>query len=172
MKWVLIVIVVLVAIVGLVAAIGAAIPEKHTASRSAHFHQKPDAIWQALTDYQAFPSWRKSVERVEAIPSGNSLPACKEIQKAGSIPLQTVSQNPPTELVVAIADPTLPWGGTWTTLITPETDGCLVRITEDGDVHNVMFRFVSRFILGYTAPIDTYLRDLGGKFGETVKIEP
>jgi|SRR5579862_5368077 hypothetical protein len=172
MKWLLIVIAVLVGIVALVAAIGAAIPEKHLVSKAAHFRQQPDVIWKALTDYQDFPSWRKSVQRVEPIPSGNNLPAWKEIQAHGSIPLQTVSEKPPSQLVVAIADPTLPWGGTWTTEITPDSDGCIVRITEDGQVHNIIFRFVSRFIMGYTATIDTYLRDLGSKFGEPVKIEP
>lgn len=172
MKWLLIVIAVLVSIVALVAAIGAAIPEKHLVSRAAHFHQQPDVIWKALSDYQDFPSWRKSVQRVEVIPSGNKLPAWKEIQAHGSIPLQTVSENPPSQLVVAIADPTLPWGGTWTTEITPDSDGCVVRITEDGQVHNIIFRFVSRFIMGYTATIDAYLHDLGTKFGEPVKIEP
>jgi uncharacterized protein YndB with AHSA1/START domain len=172
MKWVLIVIAVLVALVVIVAAIGAAIPEKHTVTRSAHYRQNPGNIWQALTDYQNFPAWRKSVVRVEPFTSNNTLPAWREIQKQGSIPLQTVSEDPPHRLVVAIADPTLPWGGTWTTEITPDSGGCTVRITEDGQVHNIIFRFVSRFIMGYTATIDTYLRDLGSKFGEPITIQP
>jgi uncharacterized protein YndB with AHSA1/START domain len=172
MKWVFVVIAVLVALVVIIVALGAAIPEKHTATRSAHYQQNPAAIWQALTDYQNFPAWRKSVQRVEPFHSNNSLPAWKEVQKGGSIPLQTVSQDPPHRLVVAIADPDLPWGGTWTTVITPDSDGCTVRITEDGQVHNIIFRFVSRFIMGYTATINQYLRDLGSKFGESITIQP
>jgi hypothetical protein len=35
----------------------------------------------------------------------------------------------------------------------------------------VIFRFMARFLFGYTGSIETYLRDLGAKFGEPVAIE-
>jgi hypothetical protein len=41
-----------------------------------------------------------------------------------------------------------------------------VRITENGEVGNPVFRFMARFVFGYTATIDTYLIALGQKFGE------
>lgn len=36
---------------------------------------------------------------------------------------------------------------------------------------NVIFRFVSRFVLGYAGSIDEYLRDLGKKLNQPVEIE-
>ena len=46
-----------------------------------------------------------------------------------------------------------------------------MRITEDGEIYNVIFRFVARFFFGYTASIEGYLRDLGHRFGELTTIE-
>ncbi len=80
--------------------------------------------------------------------------------------------QPPGHLVTEIADPHLPFGGKWTTDILPiPPNGCIVQIREDGEIHNRFFRFMSRFVFGYTATIDTYLKDLGKKFGETTVIE-
>jgi hypothetical protein len=61
---------------------------------------------------------------------------------------------------VKIADPDLPFGGTWTYTLTPAGTGTRLQITEEGAVHNVLFRFVSRFVIGHTASIDRYLADL------------
>jgi hypothetical protein len=46
-----------------------------------------------------------------------------------------------------------------------------LRVTEDGEVYNPIFRFVSRFILGQTATQDTYLRAIGKATGEDIRIE-
>jgi hypothetical protein len=43
-----------------------------------------------------------------------------------------------------------------------------VTITERGLVGNPIFRFVSRFVIGQTATMDSYLRALGKRFGEEV----
>lgn len=85
--------------------------------------------------------------------------------------MQTLESDAPRRLVTQIADPNLPFGGTWTTVITPADGESEVRITEGGEVRNPVFRFMSRFVFGLTATMDTYLRDLGKKFGENVQVE-
>ena len=50
--------------------------------------------------------------------------------------------------------------------------GSVVRVTEDGEIYNVIFRFVARYFFGYTASIEGLLRDLGHRFGELTTIEP
>ena len=76
-------------------------------------------------------------------------------------------------LAVRIADRSLPFGGSWTYDVTPAPGGgSELRISEDGEIYNVIYRFVSRFFLGYTASMESYLRDLGAKFGQLVEIEP
>jgi hypothetical protein len=39
-------------------------------------------------------------------------------------------------------------------------------ITENGEVYNPIFRFVSRFIMGHTATLDAYLKSLTTALGE------
>ena len=45
-----------------------------------------------------------------------------------------------------------------------------LTITENGEIYNPVFRFVSRFITGQTSTIDEYLRALGRKLGVEVTI--
>jgi hypothetical protein len=78
---------------------------------------------------------------------------------------------PPRALVTRIADPKLPFGGTWTYEISsPPDGGSQLRITEDGEIYNPIFRFVSRFVLGYSRTQEEYLQALGAKFGQSVTI--
>lgn len=172
MKLVLLVVGTLVAIIVIVLAIGAMLPVKHLATRSAIYHQPPNSIWQAITDYEKFPAWRTTVVRVEPLPPVNGLPAWRETDTHGSaLPMEVVEAKPPVRLVTRIADPKFPFGGTWTYEITPASGGSRLRITENGEVYNIFFRFVSRFIIGYHGTMDIYLRALGQKFGETVNLE-
>jgi hypothetical protein len=163
----------LVLIVLVVVPIGAFLPQQHIATRAARFHQSPDAIWQVTTDYEKFPAWRKDVLRVEALPGVNGKPAWREFDRhGGSIPFQVMVMVPPRVLVTRIADPKLPFGGTWTYEISSQADGSfLLRITEDGEVYNPIFRFAARFVFGYSRTQEQYLQALGAKFGQSVTIE-
>lgn len=172
MRYVLVTLAVIVGLILIVVVVGALLPKQHHATRAARFHQPPEAIWAAMTNYQEFPSWRSNVTRVEAMQSSNSLPAWREVDSHNQVlPIQTLAMDLPRRMVTEIADPSLPFGGTWTTEITPAENGSIVRITEDGKVRNPIFRFMSRFVFGYTSTMDAYLRDLGKKFGETVQAE-
>lgn len=172
MKWALTIIAFIVGIVLIVVLVGAALPVKHVATRSAVFHQSPEAIWQAITGYQNFPSWRSTVKRVEPLPSTNGLFAWREIDQHGnSLPMEAVQARRSELLVTRIAGSKLPFGGTWTYEITPVLAGTQLRITENGEVYNPFFRFVSRFITGEHATMETYLRALGAKFGEPVTLQ-
>jgi hypothetical protein len=162
----------LVLIVLVVVTIGAFLPQQHISTCAARFHQTPDAIWEAITDYGRFPAWRKDVVRVEPLPEVNGKPAWREFDgHGGSIPYQVMVMVSPRALVTRISDPKLPFGGTWTYEISSPADGgSLLRITEDGEIYNPIFRFVSRFVLGYSRTQEQYLQALGAKFGQSVTI--
>jgi Polyketide cyclase / dehydrase and lipid transport len=162
----------LFAIVLVVVTIGAFLPQQHISTCAARFQQPPTAIWEAITDYGKFPAWRKDVVRVEALPEVNGKPAWREFGRhGGSIPYQAMVMVPPMALVTRIADPKLPFGGTWTYEISSPADGgSLLRITEDGEISNPIFRFVSRFVRGYSRTREEYLQALGAKFGQSVTI--
>jgi hypothetical protein len=171
MKWILWIFTVLAGILILITVIGYLLPKEHTVTREARFHQSPEAVWKAITDIDAMPSWRQGLKSVKRLPEKNGLPAWIETLDSGTIPLETETSLPPLRLVVRIADPKLPFGGTWTYEITPAPEGSSLRIREDGEVYNPIFRFVSRFVVGYSGTIDSYLKSLGRKFGEQTKVE-
>jgi hypothetical protein len=170
MKWFLGIVALLAGVLILVVVIGALLPKKHVGTREGRYRQPPEVVWKAITDIDAMPAWRAGLKSVKRLPDRNGLPAWVETLNSGIIPLEATASEPRTKLVVRIADPKLPFGGTWTYEIRATPDGSALRITEDGEIYNPIFRFVSRFFLGYTATIDTYLNSLAKKFGEPPQI--
>ena len=77
-----------------------------------------------------------------------------------AVTYEAVERTPPRRLKSRIATPDLPYGGTWTFELEGQDGETVVRITEDGEVYNPIFRFVGRFILGYESSIAGYLEDL------------
>jgi hypothetical protein len=74
---------------------------------------------------------------------------------------------PDRMLVGRIANTDLPFGGAWTYELTPAGEGLTtLRITEDGEVYNPIFRFVSRFVMGHEATMKQYLGAVGTRFAE------
>jgi uncharacterized protein YndB with AHSA1/START domain len=166
MRWLLVILAAVAGVVLLVVVVGMLLPKGHTARSHATINAPPDSVWRALTDVAAFPAWRDDVSRVEMLPSANGRKAWREIGKHGAITFEESVADPPRRLVARIADPTLPFGGSWTYDVASEAAGSRVTITEDGVVHNPVFRFMSRFVLGHHASQEAYLRALGRKFGQ------
>ena len=167
MKWLLIlgvVVAVIAALAGVIALIGSRLPRAHVASRAAQVTAAPDAVWQAITDVDAFPAWRSDVSRVERLPDRAGKPAWVEHGRNGRIPFTVERAEPPRVLVTRIADPDLPFGGTWTYEIAPAPAGSTVTITEAGEIYNPVFRFMARFVFGYEATMAGYLAALEKKF--------
>jgi hypothetical protein len=165
--WVLMV---LVGLLLLITVIGWLLPRDHVATRIGSYRQKPAAIWAAITDVEAMPSWREGLKSVQRLPDRDGLPAHIEVTSSGTIPMETIEMAPPQKLVTRIADPKLPFGGTWTFEIVPTADGATLRITERGYVTNPIFRFMSRFVMGQASTMESYLKSLAKKFGEEPRI--
>jgi uncharacterized protein YndB with AHSA1/START domain len=172
MKWVITLFLALAGAIILIAFAGWLLPKNHAATRQMTYHQPPDAVWSAITDVGAMPSWREGLKSIKPLPGHNGLPAHIEVTSFGEIPIETAEMIPPQKLVTRVADLSLPYGGTWTFEITPAPGGATLRITENGWVSNPIFRFLSRFVFGYSSNIESYLRSLAKKFGEPAQIEP
>jgi hypothetical protein len=170
MKWVIVAGGAAVLVVAVIALIGALLPVKHYATRKARFHQTPEAIYALLAGP---PGWRTGVKASGTLPDKNGRRQWWEQDNRGQkIAYELVEDSPPTRRVTRITDAALPFGGTWTFEIAPHAaGGSEVRIAEAGEVYNVFFRFLSRFVFGYTGSIEGYLNDIGKKFGEAVHIE-
>ena len=153
----------LAALVAVVAGIGFLLPVRHRVMRQATFPASAGVVFTVITKVEDFPSWRSVVTKVDVISSAPEKPSWRETGSNGAIVFVAEQVSAPTTFVTRIADRSLPFGGTWTYELTPVAGGTTLRITEDGEVYNPIFRFMSRFVFGHTATIDTYLRDLGGK---------
>ena len=170
MKWVLLAVALLVVIVGLVALIGALLPTKHHATRKARYRASPEALYAVIAGP---PDWRTGVKSFGVLPEKEGRKQWwEEDTHHQKITFELVEDVPARRLAVRMADPKLPFGGTWTFDIAPAPGGGSdLRITEDGEIFNVIFRFIARYFLGYTASIEGYLRDLAVKFDDNVKSE-
>ena len=157
-KWALIVLLSLVAISALAIAIGWLLLVAHVAKRHAEVPAPPDRVWATITDIDAFPAWRPDVTRVERV-AGDRV-SWVEHGRNGRLTFVVERSDPPRTLVTRIADPDLPFGGTWTYEVAPVPRGSAVTITEHGEIYNPLFRFMSRFVFGYDSTMKEYLAAL------------
>jgi len=147
MKWIIFILIGLTAIIVLMALVGAMLPKAHTATRQARFRQTPEAIFAVISKPPDYGS-------------------------GDSTPYELVESDPPRRMVIRIADASLPYSGTWTFELSGGAVGeSVLRITENGEVGNPIFRSMSKFIFGHTATIEKYLKSLGARFMETVTVE-
>jgi len=130
MKIALIILGTLVALILVVAIIGAMLPRAHTATRSAVIRKQPRDVYAIIRDLASTPEY----EIVEDVPA--------------------------QRLVSRIADKSLPYGGSWTYVLEAVPEGTRLTITENGEVYNPIFRFLSKFVFGHTKTMDDYLASL------------
>ena len=164
---------ILILVVGLLAALilgvlvaGLLLPEEHHASRTLVTKQSPQAIWDAINDHANEGKWRPDIESVTSLGDRNGKPVWQETYKDGNtLALMTTESRPPTRMVREIAEEG-PFSGRWEIDIQPTSAGSNATITEVGKVSNPFFRFVSKYVMGHTTQMETYLTNLAGKFGE------
>lgn len=168
MKLFLLIVGAIVVLGAVMALVGALLPREHIATRSATIQQTPEKLFAAVRDFAALPTWRSEVKSIELLPPQNGLTHYRELTKDGAVTYQVKEERPGERLVLEIVDENLPYGGTWTFEFTQSGSATAVRITERGFVKPALFRFLARFVFGYTATMNRYLRALGKKFGEDV----
>ena len=131
----LVVILVLVFIVGTL--LGRRLPMSHIASRTATFAVPPQRVWDVIND-----------------------PAFMRTRGVGDVKTEVVESVPPRRLVRRIVGES-DFGGTWTSELNPEpAGGTRLVITENGEIYNAFFRFVSRYIVGHHRTIVSFLAAL------------
>ncbi len=175
MKVLLLALAALILLIALAWCIGALLPREHTATRSIVLRQSAATLFDTARDFARHAEWRRDIRAIELFPLES--PAApvryRETSSHGAIVYQLHEADPPHRLVTEIADDTLPFGGRWTITFAPADEGrTSVRITEDGFVRPALFRFLARFVFGHTRTMESYLRQLGEKFGESPTLEP
>ena len=134
MKWTVRTVVVIVALVGLLALIGFFLPVGHEASRSAEFSKPPEEVFALIADPNGYKGWWDGAD----------------------VKTEVVERVPPSKLVTKIVGETQ-FGGTWTFDIAPTPTGSRMTITERGEIYNVVFRALAKFVFGYTGTMESCL---------------
>jgi hypothetical protein len=152
--------------IAIVLGVGYALPQAHLASRAISLRQKSTDVFALISNFKDGASWRSGIREVEILAPANGHIVFRERGPSGVLTYEVIALEPTQRLVTRIADKNLPFGGTWTFETFPTSEGTRLNITERGEIYNPVFRFVSRFILGYNRTLDTYLQDVSRKFGE------
>jgi uncharacterized protein YndB with AHSA1/START domain len=143
-----------------VAAVGAMLPRRHVETRTVTLAAGPAAVFAAIADVGSYAAWRASLSGVDVLPPDEGRARWIEVSGRHRIAMEQVERQPPHRLVTRIADPDLPFGGTWTFELAPAGGGTRLTITERGEIRNVIFRAAARFVFGYAATMETFLGEL------------
>jgi len=163
MRWILWIIAGLAILTLIVAILGAMLPKAHVASRTVRISLPPDALYTLLADVDRYQSWRPDVKSLQRLPDRDGKAAWIEDVGGMKIPLHFERLDRPAVLVSRIDGADLPFGGSWTYQIAPAQGGSELTITENGEVSNVIFRVMSRFVFGHHATMDGFIKNLQAK---------
>jgi len=160
LKWTLIVVISLISLSAFAGLVGSMLPKGHRASRTTTIGAAPAVVFGVITDFARAPEWRRDLKRVEIVADDGRGRIVREHGKQGIVPYRVEALDPPTRLVMRIADPKLPYGGSWTYELRAAGAGTEITITENGEVFNPIFRVMQKLFFSPYASIDAYLEDL------------
>ena len=160
------IIVLLVLLVAVVALIGSRLPPEHVASQSIFLRRPPEEVYAVVRDFGSAPKWRSDVKQVDVETRPDGRVYFREVGSNDTVNYELVEDVPNTRMVTRIRDTDLGYAGQWTYTFAAENGGTRLTIREDGVVSNVFFRFMSRYVFGHTATIESYLAALAKHFGE------
>ena len=170
-RWIGAVIGLLVFVLLVAIAVGTGLPIAHVATCSAQYPQSPAALFAVVEDDASSPSWRSDVAQVRSERASGGKTRWIETYKNGqTLPYLEVQTFPGKGIDRRIDDPTLPFGGQWRYTFRPYAAGTEVTIAEAGYIYNPVFRLIEQFFTGYSKTIETYMTDLGRKYGESPAI--
>lgn len=165
MRYALIVLALLVLLGVIVVVIGYRLPVAHTATNAVQLEASPESVFALISTPENYPAWR-DVKKVD-VTTEQGVTRFREDGSNGVILFEITEKVPPRRFVTKIADKKLPFGGRWVYEVTAKGTGSELRITEEGEIYNPIFRFVSRFMMGYTATIDAYLKAVQKRLNRT-----
>lgn len=164
MKYVLIIIGIVVAIPTLIYIVGSLLPQSHSATMSNYFDVSNERMLDTITDIKSYPEWRSNLEKVELLSDSTESLRWREYYSNNDPLTFKVITHDSSKFVAKIDNNDLPFSGTWTYQLNETRNGTQLTITEDGEVYNPFYRFVSKFIMGHDTTIKQYLSDLKKNF--------
>ena len=167
MRWLLIVGAVVVGLIVAVVVVGLLRPAGHVAQTQATYAQPPAVVWAALTDFERWPEWNPDVQSVEPLPDRNGHKAMNVIGSWGAAPTELTVVEPPTRLETSMDAGD--FSGRWRYELAPSpAGGTVLTVTEEGEVHNPLFRALMIFHDNY-ATMTAFHHALARRLGGTVE---
>lgn len=172
MQIILFIVLMLAILLAIALMVGSRLPKTHVAASCIKLKAKPEEIWHILTDFQAYPSWRMGLKRVEVRQTEAGLPMWIEVSsEASKIPFKVMEAKPPYWLVTQIADDALPLRGRWTYQLREENDETVLTITETERIYHPLVRFCLRYLISYHSAMDVFLTELAWKLGQAAQVK-
>jgi uncharacterized protein YndB with AHSA1/START domain len=165
MRWILWSITLFMLLLGAIIIAGGLVAREHQITRTVALAAPPGAVFAAIADLEAMPAWRPEVSRVERVSDPDGLlPTYRALGVRGTVTWTVVEVRPPTRLTLRIEGAGPGFSGTWSFDVAAASSGdaagTQLTITERGDIDNPLFRFLSRFVVGYGKGLDTYVAAL------------
>ncbi|KAF0179890.1 MAG: SRPBCC family protein [Hyphomonadaceae bacterium] len=160
MRWVLIVVGVLVALAASIYGLGMSTPRHHLAEVEGVVSRPVADVAATIRAVENYSAWRSGVV-VEKIARTEGAVTYVEVADGDRIAYRLTEPERDARFVSTITDETLPFGGAWTVSLTSEGASTRVRIREEGDVRDPLYRFFARYVFGHTSTMKTYLKNLG-----------
>jgi len=155
----------LVGTVLIAAIVGWMLPAEHHAESKLEVPAAIDSVWPIVSRVGEYAAWWPAVKAMERRPERDGHEVWLQRGRGGPFPIEIIEAREPTRMVTKIVDDGLPFGGTWTYVLEAGEGSTTVRITEDGVIHNPVFRVIARFFMGYHGTQLDYLRALAVHLG-------
>lgn len=144
---------------------GSRMPRTHRSVVTAKLAAPRAVVWRTITDYAATPQWWPAVKsiRIEKLADGTEL--TWNVDSHGhEIPFRTSESRENEKLVRVIAKDDLPFGGSWTFVLTDASGGGTnLEITEDGVINPPVFRAMAQWFIGLDATQRDFVKHLAVK---------
>ncbi len=167
MRLVIRLVVVVVALAGAGWLWGRSLPREHEATSTLTLVAPVDSVWAVVRDIRGTPQWWGDMKGAKRVAGAPRETWDEDMGSAGTMRVEITRAEPGRRLVMTILDPdgTQGWGGVWTLTLRADGSATEVSLTETGWVDPPLFRVVTK-VRGAHATLDSYLRALGGRFGE------
>jgi uncharacterized protein YndB with AHSA1/START domain len=165
-SWLLGLLIAIVALGAIVFVVGLMIPAEDETVVSITLAAPPHVVWQVLTDYAALGSWQPQYARTELTTSrSGSQPArWRAVFKDGYVVnFEETEYDAPRRLVNKIADKNLPFGGSWTMVLTPVQEGTHLTLISKAELPNPFLRIAAKLLARPRPILENVLHELKKK---------
>jgi hypothetical protein len=161
LEWVALAIAVPLLLVAGLAVAAWLLPVHQLSRRSRDLSKAPDQVWHVLTDFQAYPQWRRQVRSIMRVPSAPHEELWRESYGNTGLTLRTEVEDHGRVLLRHVVGNKLEFGGVWRFELTPlRHGGTRLTIIEAAEYYRPLHRLVARYITGEGRNLDLYLADL------------